>query len=206
MTSIDRADRRAAFAQPVEIIAQRRRELCIRTEERIVVDLGPIPARAIDAMRAHLHERRTDFQIGDDLARHGARRNPHRGLARGLPSAAAIVAQAVFDIVGEVGVARAVFVLDVGIVLRALIDIVDEERNRRTGRHLRAALLVGENAGENSDRVGFLALRGVARLARPAAVEVGLNVGFAKRNARRTAVDHTADRRPMAFAEGRDAK
>ena len=53
-------------------------------------------------------------------------------------------------------------------------------------------------------RVRLLALRGEARLPGPALVEIGLDVGFGERNARRAAVDHAADRRPMAFAEGRD--
>ena len=83
---------------------------------------------------------------------------------------------AVFNVVSIVGVARPILVLNVGIVLRALIDVVDEEGNRRAGCHLRAACLIDENAGKDFHRVGFLALRGVARLAGPAPVEIRLNV------------------------------
>ena len=67
-----------------------------------------------------------------------------------------------------------------------------------------AGRLVDEHAGEDFDRVRLLALRGEARLAGPAPVEIGLNVAFAERDARRAAVDDAADRRPVALAEGRD--
>ena len=99
-----------------------------------------------------------------------------------------------------------VFVLDVGIVLRALVDILDQERDRRAGRHLLAARLVGEHARQDAHRVGFLPLGGEARLARPPPVEIGLDFGRGQRNARRTAIDHAADRGPVALAKGRDAK
>jgi hypothetical protein len=41
-------------------------------------------------------------------------------------------------------------------------------------------------------------------LAGPALVEKGLDVRLGERNARWTTVDHAADRRPVAFAEGRN--
>jgi hypothetical protein len=121
-----------------------------------------------------------------------------------LAAAAAIIAQAVFDVISIVGVARTIFVLDVGIIFRALIDILYDKRDRRPGRHLRAACRVGEHAGQDFDRIGLLALRGVARLAGTAAVEVGLDIALFERNARRTAVDDAANRRPVTFTEGRD--
>ena len=92
------------------------------------------------------------------------------------------------------------------IVLAALVDIVDDERDRRAGRHLRAGCLVREHAGEDFDRVGFLALRGEARLAGPAPIEIGLDVGLVERDSRRAAIDHATDRRPVAFAEGGDTE
>ena len=135
-----------------------------------------------------------------------AGRDPHRGFARRLPAAAAIVAHAVFDVIGVVGVAGPILVPDVGIILRALVDIVDHQPDRRAGRHLRAGRLVDEHAGEDPDLVGLLPLRGEARLARPPLVEIGLDVGLGQRDARRAAVDHAADRRPVALAKGRDAE
>ena len=102
--------------------------------------------------------------------------------------------------------ARPILVLNIRIIFRALIDIIDDKRDRRAGRNLFAARFIDKDAGQDPDRVRLLALRGVTRLPRPAAVEIGLNVRLGERNSRRTAVDHGADRRPMAFAEGRDAK
>jgi hypothetical protein len=95
-------------------------------------------------------------------------------------------------------------VLDVGIILRALIGVLDQQRDRRARRHLRAGLRMGHHARENLHRVGFLALGGEARLAGAAAVEIVLDVLDGQRQQRRAAIDHAADRNPMAFAEGRD--
>jgi hypothetical protein len=66
--------------------------------------------------------------------------------------------------------------------------------------------LVGENAGENAHLVRLLPLRGVARLARTALVEIGLDLRLFDRDARRAAVNHAADRRPVALAPGGDAE
>ena len=143
---------------------------------------------------------------GSDLAGDGAGRDPHGGLARRLAPATPIVAQPVFDVVGVIGVARPVFVLEVGIILRALVDILDQKPDRGAGRHLRAGQLVGEHAGEDLDLVGLLPLGGEARLARPPLVEIGLDVGLGQRDARRAAVHHAADRRPVALAKGGDAE
>ena len=161
---------------------------------------------AVDRVLAHLDERAAHRHAGHDLARDRAGRDAHGGLARRLAAAAAIVADAVFGVVGVVGVAGPVLVLDVGIVLGALVDIVDHQRDRRAGRHLPAARVVREHAGEDFHRVGLAPLRGEARLARPPLVEIGLDVGLGQRDARRAAVDHAADRRPVAFAQGRDAE
>ena len=100
--------------------------------------------------------------------------------------------------------AGAIDILDGGIILGALIDIIDQQRDRHAGRHLTASRLVGKHAREDFDGVRLLPLGGKARLPRPPLVQVGLDVGRAERNARWTTVDHAADRRPMAFAKGRD--
>ena len=159
---------------------------------------------AIDLVRAHLHQRAAHFHVGQDLARDGAGGDARRGLARRRTSAAAIIAQAVFGLIGEVGMARAKLVLDLGIVLGALIGVLDQQRNRRSRRHLHAGLGMGHHAGQDLHRVRLLALGGEARLARTAAIEVVLDVLVGQRDQRRAAIDHAADRDPVAFAEGRD--
>src|SRR5262249_42149149 len=120
------------------------------------------PMRGVDAMPTHLDERTADPHARDDLARNGAGGHPHRGLARGLASAAAIVAHAVFYVVGVIGMAGPVLILDVGIVLAALIDIIDDERDRRAGGHLLTGRFILEYAREDPDCVGLLTLGGEA--------------------------------------------
>ena len=138
--------------------------------------------------------------VAQHLARHAAGGDAHRGLARRGPAAAAIVADAVFQLVGQVGVAWPELRGDRRVVARALVDVVDLHGDRRAGGQ---AL---EHAGQDADLVRLLALRGEARLAGAAAVEPGLDVGLGQRDARRAAVDHAADRRPVAFAPGGDAE
>ena len=60
------------------------------------------------------------------------------------------------------------------------------------------------HAGQDFYRIGLLALGGEARLSGAAAIEIVLDVLDCQRQERRTAVDHAADRDPVAFAEGRD--
>ena len=83
-----------------------------------------------------------------------------------------------------------------GIVLGPLIDILDHQADRRPGS------LAFEHAGEDPHRVRFLPLGGELRLARPARVQKRLDRSFADRQPRGAAIDHGAQRRPVAFAPG----
>ena len=88
---------------------------------------------------------------------------------------------------------------DLRVVLAARVGVADQQRDRRAG---------GEafvDAAEDLDLVGLVPLRGVARRAGGAALEVVAEVVRRDRDARRAAVDHAADRRAVAFAEGGDA-
>src|SRR6185437_6059436 len=136
----------------------------------------------------------------------GAGGNARRRLARALPSTTAIIAYAIFRQIGIVRMTGAELVADLRVVARTLVDILDYQRDRCSGRHLRRHAFVLEHAGEDLHRVGFLALRYELGLARSAAVQIALDVRFGQRDAWRAAIDHAADRRPMAFAEGRDPK
>ena len=124
----------------------------------------------------------------------------HRGLAGRGPAAAAIVADAVFQFVGQVGMAGPELRGDRRVVARALVDVVDLQRDRRAGGQ------AFEHAGQDAHRVGLLALGGEARLAGAAPIEPGLDVGLGQRQARRAAIDHAADRRAVALAPGGDAE
>ena len=171
----------------------------IGAEERVFVDLRPVPAIAVDAVRPDLHQGAADAHgAAQHDAGDGAGGDAHRGFARRGTAAAAIVADAVFQVVGQVGVARAELLGDRGIVARPLVLVLDQQADRRAGGD---AL---EHAGQDADLVGFLPLGGEFRLARAALVQPGLDVGLGQRQQRRAAIDHAADRRPVAFAPCRD--
>jgi len=84
-------------------------------------------------------------------------------------------------------------VADRVVILGALILVFDQQRDRRARGHL-AAVAVGDDARKNADGVGFFSLGGEAGLPRLALVEEPLDVGFAQRDQRRTAVDDAANR------------
>src|SRR5215471_739084 len=200
----DGADRGALPANAVEIGLEKLGHRGVRTEERVARNLVPIPFGAVDPVRPHGNERGPHRHAGDDLSRHRAGRHPRSGLARRRAPAAAVVAQAVLGVVGIVRMARAVEIADFGIILGALVDVLDHQRDRGPARDLKSGRVVHHHAGENLHLVRLAALGGEARLARAAAVEIVLDVGGLERNFRRTAVDHATDRSTVAFAEGGD--
>src|SRR3546814_5479786 len=89
---------------------------------------------------------------------------------------------------------------DLRIILRALVDILNHQADRRAGG---PAL---EHARKEADPVRLLPLRGVARLARPPLVQPGLNLRLRQAEARRAAVHHRAQRGAVASTPGREAK
>ena len=124
------------------------------------------------------------------------------GLARGGSPAAAIVAHAVIlGPIGEVGVAGAELVLDLAVVLAALILVLDQQRDRRAGG------LALEHAGQ--DLAPRRPRAAGSRSATGRACACRATAGCRSRpsvDARRRAVDHAADRRPVAFAPGRETE
>ena len=161
-------------------------------------------------MRAHLHQCGANDDFAVELVQHlagdGARRNAHGGLPRRLAAAAAIIAHAIFGVIGIVGMTGAVFVPDLGIVFGALIHIFDQQSDRCAGGQLLCHPFVLEDAGENFHRVRFLALGDEFRLTWAPPLQIALDIGFAEGDAGRAAIHHAADGRPVAFAEGGDAK
>src|SRR5690606_37039873 len=144
--------------------------------ERVVLDLVPVPAGAVDAVGADLDQSTSDCDaVAQDLARDRAGGDAHRGLARARPAAAPVIADAVLGMVGEVGVARPELVLDRAVVARARIHVLDQKGDRRTRG------LTLEGAGEDFDLVRLAPLRGELRLAGPAPVEPVLDVRLGER-------------------------
>ncbi len=142
----------------------------------------------------------------EHLARDSTGRNAHRRFARRLPPASTVIAQTVFRQIGVIRMAGAKLVADIGVVLRPRVDIIDQERNGRSCRELSGHAFVLEHAGNNPHAIRLPPLSREFRLAGPTLVQIGLNLFFGECDPRRAAVDHAADRRPMAFAKGGHAK
>src|SRR5690606_11605601 len=142
---------------------------------------------------AHAHRR-------NDQPRQRPGRNARGGLARRRSASPARIAQPVLGVIGIVGMAGPELVGDLRIVLRALVDIADEHGNRRTGGDEFVPVL--DDAGQDLDLVRLAALGDIARLTRPAPVEMMLDLLAPETDAGRAAVDDAAQRRTVAFAPG----
>ena len=158
-------------------------------------------------MRADLHDRAADHDaIAQCAARDGAGSHARSGFAGRGTSAAAIVAHAIFGVIGIVGMAGPVAVADLAIVFRTLVGVLDHQRNRRARGDGPTCAVVFEDAGEDFHRIRLLALRDEARGAGAAFVQELLDEGFIQRQAGRAAIDHATEGRPVAFAPGRHAE
>ena len=196
-----RTDGIAFLAQGVHVGLQLPHPFGLRAEERILCHGIPILQRQL--MRSELgkvaahHDAVALAQVFLGYAR---RRHPHAGFARGGAAATTIVAKAVLLRVGVVGVTGAEAVEDIVVVLGALVGVLDQKADRRTGG------TAFENAGQDPDPVFFTALRRMPRLAGLAAIQVALQVRFRKRQSGRTTVDNAGIRRAVAFAAGGDSE
>ena len=191
----------ARLAQFVHVGLQPRHDAGVGRVERVQRDLRSILERDLDlAQLAHPAAERGAVLLLQPLARHrtgghGGCRQPGRRTAT-----AARIADAVLAPVGVVGMAGAEGVEQVAVVLAALVGVLDQQADRRAGGQAFV------DARQDLDRIGLVALGHVAAGAGAAAVELGLDVFHAQRQAGRTAVDHAADGRAVAFAEIGDAK
>src|SRR3546814_1353214 len=87
-------------------------------------------ALVTDSIPADRLDPGADRYIGDHRARHRARRYPRCRLACRRAPAAAIIAKTVFGVIGVIGMAGAIRLGDLRIILRALIDILDHQADR----------------------------------------------------------------------------
>ena len=124
-------------------------------------------------------------------------RDPHHRLPRRGPPAAAIVAKPVLVLVRVVGVAGAESILDLVVVVRALVLVLDLEPDRSPGR---APL---EDARENPHPVRLTPLARKTRGARTATLDVALDVVLVELQPRRATVHDAAQRRAVTLAERR---
>ena len=169
----------------------------VRTEERILVGEGGI--HGLDRERADLAQVAVDAHAepcGEIAARDRTRGGPHHRLARRGAPAAAVVAHAVFLLIRVVRVSGAEAVLDLVVVPRARVGVLDQDADRRAGR------VPFEHAREDAHLIGLAPLADEMRGAGAAAIDVLLQVRLTQREARRTAVDDASHGGPVALAEG----
>src|ERR1017187_2231068 len=139
--------------------------------------------------------------LAQNLFRNRAGGHAANGLASAGTSAALPGADAVFGEVSVVGMGRTKLVLHLVVSLGTRVLVFDPETNRRAEREA-----VGGKAGHDLHRVGFLARGDDFGLTGPAAVEIRLDVGLGKFQARRTAVHDDAHAAAMRFAPRREAE
>lgn len=137
---------------------------------------------------------------GEQLARHGTGSDaPDRLPGRGAASTA-MVADAVFGLMGEISVRRTEAILHFGVGLGARVGVAHQHCQRMPRR---SAL---KNAREKFHAIRLLARGGDFALTRATAVQFDLNVLFRERQIRRAAVDHDSHGRTVAFTPRGDAK
>src|SRR5690606_34855379 len=107
----------------------------------------------------------------------------------------AIVADAIFLMIGVVRMGRSELVHDAAVILGALVGVLDQQAD---GGPCGATL---EHARENLHLIGFLALGGKARGAGLASVQIALQVSFAQGQPRWATIYNATQGGAMAFAE-----
>ena len=199
----DAAEGVAAPPRGVDALLHARRGLGVGAAHGVRLDLGQGDGVGVDLGVDVVHLRHPREHLdptgrAQQLARHGARRDAAHGLPGARPPAALPVPDAVLRLGGEVGVGRAVDVLHRFVRRRARVLVAHQERDRRAeGPAL-------EEAREDLDPVGLLARRGEPALARPAPIEIALDLLRGELEARRAAVHHDAHAAAVGLAEGRD--
>ena len=198
-----RTDRVARLAQLIHEGIELGQHGHIGGEEGIALGVQVLPGIERDLDRPELRHVAADddaVALAQPLAGNRTGGHTHRGFAGRGTTTTARIANAVLLPVAVVGVTGAEGLGDVGVILAALVLVADQQRNRRAGGHP----LV--HPRQDLDRIRFAALRDMARGARLAPVELGLDVRLADRQPRGATVDHAANGRTMRLAKGRHAK
>src|SRR3546814_79922 len=123
------------------------------------------------AKLAHIATDDNAIALLQPLFSNGAGGNTDCGLSRTGTAATAIIANAVFLPVGVVGMTRPEGVGNIAVILAALVFIADQQGDGGT------CSLAFENAGEDFNRIGFLALCNMARSTGFAAIQICLDIG-----------------------------
>ena len=196
-----RADGIFFFADRVEIGFEFGHDSVIRCEESVLCHIFPtLKCNFLFAHLAHITANHDAIFLMQPLFGHRARGHGRRGQPRRRTPAAAIIANAVLLQIRIVGMAGPESIGDIAVIFTALIFVADQKRDRGAGG------LAFEHAGEYLYRIGFFALRHMARGAGFAPVEIDLQIFGAQAQARRATIHHAADGRAVGFAEVGNAK
>jgi two-component system cell cycle sensor histidine kinase/response regulator CckA len=122
------------------------------------------------------------------------------GFPGAAPAAALPVAEAVFGLIGVIGVRGAKLAGHFGIGFRTGILVPDPHGNGRS------KCLTFKDSGKDFDFVRFFTGGGYFGLAGTSAVQIGLDIGLGKPDTRWTAIDDDANSAAMGFSPGGDAK
>ena len=162
----------------------------------IVLDFGIIAGLSFDSGDFDCICVKFHAALPQDLHRYRAGGDACRRLAGGGAAAPAMVAPAVLLVESPVGVARPKQVLDFVVFSRVRIFVVDDKRDGRAGR------FSFEDAREDFDFVGFLALRRDFALPGPSALHLLLDRVFGDLDAWMKALDDAAYGPAVTFPEG----
>ena len=135
----------------------------------------------------------TGMERVENLTGHHTGGNPPDGFPGRGASPALPIADAVFGLIGEIGVRRTEGRLHFAVSLRSRVLVADENSDRRPKGF---AL---ENAGQNLAAVGFFARGDDVALPRTPAIEFLLDVGFGQFQLRQAAIDDHPDPAAVGF-------
>src|SRR5579875_2085796 len=177
----------------------------IRTTHRRRLDLGQRHRRWVWDVRDHIADlfdvaEDANAFAGEEFLGHSAGGDTTDGLAGAGAAAAAVIAQAILGIEGEISVSRTIFIFNIPVILTALVGVAKQDCN---GRTVRQAL---EDAGPDLRHVLFLALRDDFRLAWPATAQVGQQIVHAQRHSGRATINDDSVTGTVADAAGGNAK
>jgi len=145
-----------------------------------------------------------DFEFGmegaDDFLGDDSGGDAADGFAGGGAASTFPVPDAIFGLIGKIGVRGAEHGFHLGVGRGAGILVIDGDQDRG------AEGLAAENAGKDATLVLFLTGGDDVALARAATVELNLNLFGGDGKARRTAVDDAANAAAVRFAPGGNAK
>jgi len=196
-----RTHRIAGFTQRVEIRLQLGQLRGVGPEQAIGFHHRPVNGGWLHAThRAHAGAHPDAVLLRQPGFGNHAGGNAHCCFACGTATTTTRIANAVLLPIRVIGMTGPELLCDSGVILAARVGVADQQGNRSAGGD---ALV---NAREYFNRIGLVPLRDMPRFTGGATRQVGNKHLRAQRKPRRAAIDHAANRRPVAFAKGGNAQ